>query len=101
MVAELLSFAGRIARAGGKTRPIALGDPPNDALTQRFHRCCPEQVPSGFKINQLASEISSWVSSVLRIAASSLTAQLKTAMSPATGAGGAGSASAPKLAEAL
>ena len=49
-VADLLLFAGGIARAGGKTHPVAFDDPPNDILTQRFHLCCSEQMLESFKI---------------------------------------------------
>jgi hypothetical protein len=35
-MADLLSFAGSRARAGGKRYPIAFDDPPNDILTQLF-----------------------------------------------------------------
>ena len=100
-IADLLSFAGGITRAGGKRHPIAFDDPPNDILTKRFHLCYSEQIPESFKISQLPSEISSWVLSVLRIAASSLTAGSKAATSPTTGPGAAGSASATKQEKAL
>lgn len=95
-VADLLSFAGELTRAGGKTHPIAHDDPPNDILTQRFHIYYPEQVPANFEITQLPSEISSWVLAVLRIAASSLTAESKAATNPTTEAGDAGLGSAQK-----
>ena len=100
-VADLLSFSGGITRAGGKQHPIAFDDPPNDILTHRFHLYYSEQIPESFKISQLPKEISSWVLSVLRIAASSLTAGPKTATSPTTGPGDAGSASVPSPEESL
>jgi hypothetical protein len=95
-VADLLSFAGSRTRAGGKRHPIAFDDPPNDVLTQRFHLYYPEQIPANFEISQLPSEILSWVSSVLQIAASSLTADRKAATRTTTEHGGDGLGSAPK-----
>jgi hypothetical protein len=56
-VADLLSFAGSRAGAGGKRHPIAFDDLPNDILTQRFHLCCPEQIPKTFAMSQLPSKI--------------------------------------------
>jgi len=100
-IADLLSFAGDITRSGGKRHSLAFDDPPNDILTQRFHLYYAAQIPENFKISQLPSEISSWVLSVLQIAASYLTAELKTATNRTTEPGGAGSASAPKQEEAL
>jgi hypothetical protein len=100
-VADLLSFAGDITRAGGKKHPIAFDDPPNDILTQRFHLYYSEQIPESFKISPLPSEISSWVLSVLQIAASSLTVASKGATRPTTGPGEGGSVSAPKQDKAL
>jgi hypothetical protein len=100
-IADLLSFSGGITRAGGKRHPIAFDDPPNDILTQRFHLYYSEQIPESFKISQLPSEISSWVLSVLQIAASSLTAGSKAATSPMIGPGGDGLASAKKPEKAL
>jgi hypothetical protein len=100
-VDNILSFAGGITRAGGKRHPIAFDDPPNDIITHRFHLYCSEQIPESFKISPLPSEISSWVLSVLRIAASSLTAGSKAATNPTTGPGGAGSVSATKQEKAL
>jgi hypothetical protein len=93
-VADLLSFAGSRTRAGGKRHPIAFDDPPNDILTQRFHLYYPEQIPENFEICQLPVEILSWVSSVLQIAASSLTADRKAATRSTTELGGDGSDSA-------
>ena len=52
-VADLLSFAGGLTCAGGKTHPLAADDPPNDILTQRFHSTYPEQIPAHFAISQL------------------------------------------------
>ena len=101
IIADLLSFSGGITRAGGKRHPIAFDDPPNNILTQRFHLYYMEQIPANFEISQLPSEILSWVLSILRIAASSLTAELKTAMKPTTEPGGAGSVSAPQPEEPL
>jgi hypothetical protein len=89
-VADLLSFARGTTRAGGKRHPIAFDDRLNDILTQRFHLCHSEQIPQSFKISPLPSEISSWVLSVLQIAASSLTAGSKAATSPTIGPGSAG-----------
>ena len=100
-VADLLSFAGGITRAGGKQHPIAFDDPPNDILTQRFHLYYSEQIPESFKISQLPSEISSWVLSVLQIAASSLTAASKAATNLTTGPGDVGLASAKRQDENL
>ena len=100
-VADLLSFAGGITRAGGKQHSIAFDDPPNDILTQRFHLYYSEQIPESFRISQLPNEISSWVLSVLRTAASYLTAESKKATNRTTEPGGAGSASAPKQDEVL
>jgi hypothetical protein len=101
VIADLLSFSGGITRAGGKRHPIAFDDPPNNILTQRFHLYYMEQIPENFKISQLPSEILSWVLSILRIAASSLTVESKTATKPTTEPGGAGSASAPQPEEPL
>jgi hypothetical protein len=95
-VADLLSFAGGITRAGGKRHPVAFDDPPDDILTQRFHLCYSEQMPETFRMSPLPNEISSWVLSVLQIAASSLTVASKEATSPKTGPGDGGSVSAPK-----
>jgi hypothetical protein len=64
-VANLLSFADGIARASGTAHPVALDDPPNCILTQRFHLHHPEQTPKSFKISQLPIDISSWVLSML------------------------------------
>jgi hypothetical protein len=100
-VADLLSFAGNIERAGGKRHPIAYDDPPNDVLTQRFHLYYPEQIPEGFEILQLPSEILSWVSSVLQIAASSLIADKKEATKSRTAPGGDGGDSATGLGSEL
>jgi hypothetical protein len=97
-VADLLSFAGSITRAGGKRHPIAWDDPPNDVLTQRFHLYYPEQIPKNFAISQLPSEILSWVSSVLQTTASSLIADKKAAMKTKTGPGADGLDSAEKQA---
>jgi hypothetical protein len=93
-VADLLSFAGSRTRAGGKRHPIAFDDPPNDVLTQRFHLYYREQIPENFTISQLPSEVLSWVSSVLQIAASSMIADKRAAMNPRTGPGDDGLASA-------
>jgi hypothetical protein len=101
VVANLLSFPGGMTRAGGKRHPITFDDPPNDILTQRFHLCYSEQISESFKTSPLPSEISSWVLSVLQIAASSLTTGSKTATSPTIGPGGAGSVSATKQEKAL
>jgi hypothetical protein len=95
-VADLLSFAGGITRAGGKRHPVAFDDPPDDIITQRFHLCCSEQMPKNFRMSPLPNKISSWVLSVLQIAASSLTVASKEATSPKTGPGDGGSVSAPK-----
>jgi hypothetical protein len=95
-VADLLSFAGSRTRAGGKRHPIAFDDPPDDILTQRFHLYYTEQIPQSFAISPLPKEILSWVLFVLRIAASSLTAELKAATKRTTVSGGDGSVSAPK-----
>jgi hypothetical protein len=100
-VADLLSFAGSMTRAGGKRHPIAFDDPPNDILTQRFHLYYSAQIPKSFRISQLPSEISSWVLSILRIASSSLTAGSKKATNPTIEPGDVGSASVPKQEEAL
>ena len=100
-VADLLSFSGGMTRAGGKKHPIAFDNPPNDVLTQRFHTYYPEQIPKNFKISQLPSEISSWVLSVLQIAAASLTAEQKAATKPTTGPGVAGSAFVTKQDRAM
>jgi hypothetical protein len=95
-IADLLSFAGSRTRAGGKRHPIAFDDPPNDILTQRFHLYYPEQIPESFEISQLPSEILSWVLSILQIAASSLTAELREATNPMTEHGDVGSDSVPR-----
>jgi hypothetical protein len=95
-IADLLSFAGSRTRAGGKRHPIAFDDPPNDILTQRFHLYYTEQIPESFEISPLPKEILSWVLSILRIAASSLTAELKAATKRTTAPGDGGSVSAPK-----
>jgi hypothetical protein len=101
IIADLLSFSGGITCAGGKRHPIAFDDPPNNTLTQRFHLYYMEQIPANSEISQLPSEILSWVLSILRIAASSLTAELKAATKPTTKPGGAGSVSAPQPEEPL
>ena len=73
MAPNLLLFAGGITQAGGKQHPsIAFHDSLNYILTQHFHLYYPEQIPKNFRISQLPSKISSWVLTVLRIAASSL-----------------------------
>ena len=100
-VADLLSFAGSMTRAGDKKHPIAFDDPPDDILTQRFHLYYPAQIPENFKISPLPKEVSSWVLSILQIAASSVTAAMKTPTNQKTGPGDAGSASALKPAEAM
>ena len=78
VVADLLSFSGAGER--GKPHPLAHDDPPNDVLTERFLSILTEQVPANFSISQLPSEILSWVTQVLQIAASSGTV----AKNPAT-----------------
>jgi hypothetical protein len=100
-VADLLSFAGGMTRAGGKRHPIAFDDPPNDILTQRFHLYYSEQIPANFKISPLPKKISSWVLSVLQIAASYLTAESKRATNLTTELGGGGLVSAPRREEVL
>ena len=99
-VADLLSFAGDITRAGEKKHPVAFDDPPDDIPTQRFHLCCPGQIPANFKISS-PSVISSWVMCILQTAASCLTVEPKKATNPRTGHGDAGLASAPKPDEAM
>jgi hypothetical protein len=100
-VADLLSFAGSLTRAGGKTHPLAADDPPNDILTQRFHSTYPEQIPANFAISQLPDEILSWASRVLQITASSLIADKKAATKTMTASGVDGSDSASKQAAFL
>jgi hypothetical protein len=72
VVADLLSFVGEEDR--GKSHPLAYDNPPNDVLTQRFRDHLPSQVPEGFGISQLPKEVLSWVTLVLQIMESSLTA---------------------------
>jgi hypothetical protein len=100
-VADLLSFAGSLTRAGDKTHPLAADDPPNDILTQRFHSAYPEQIPANFAISQLPDEILSWASRVLQITASSLTADKKAATKTTAASGVDGSDSASKPAAYL
>jgi hypothetical protein len=100
-VADLLSFAGSLTRAGGKTHPLAADGPPNDILTQRFHSAYPEQIPANFAISQLPDENLSWASRVLQITASLLTADKKAATKTKTASGVDGSDSASKPAAYL
>jgi len=95
-VADLLSFAGDITRAGGKKHPLAFDDPPNDILTQRFHAHYASQIPETFGIFQLPNEILSWVTHVLQIAELSLTGNKKGHTRIATASGAAGEDSAER-----
>jgi hypothetical protein len=70
LIADLLSFAGNLTRAGGKTHPLAADDPPNDVLTQRLHSTCPDQILAHFAISQLPDNILSWALRVLQTTAS-------------------------------
>ena len=96
-------FLGGITRSGEKKRPIAVLDnePLKYILTQCFYLYYPEQIPENFKISQLWSEISAWVLSILRTAASCLIAEQKKATSHMTGHGDAGSDFVPKLDKAM
>jgi hypothetical protein len=100
-VADLLSFAGSLTRAGGKTHLLAADDPPNDILTQRFHSAYPEQIPANFAISQLPDKILSWASRVLQITALLLSADKKAATKTTTASGVHGSDSASKPAAYL
>ena len=87
VVADLLSFEGE---ERGKRHPLAYDQPPNDVLTERFIRYFPSQVTEHFKISQLPSEISSWVTRVLRTVESSLTDNKRAATRATTDCGGGG-----------
>ena len=73
---------------------LAFDDPPDDNLTQRFRTQLTSQVPEDFEISPLPSEILSWITQVLQIAASSLEAARKVATKTTTGPGDAGRGSA-------
>jgi hypothetical protein len=62
-VSDTLSYAGRVR---GKTSPLTEDDPPDDVLTQRFHKYSPQLIPSSFVISPLPEEIMSFVLRVMR-----------------------------------
>jgi hypothetical protein len=101
LVADLLSFAGSLIRAGGKSHPLAADDPPNDVLTQRLHSTYPDQIPAHFAISQLPDDILSWASRVLQTTALSLIADKRAATKTMTGSGADGSDSASTQAALL
>ncbi len=92
VVADLLSFAGSNKR--GKPHPLASDNPPNDVLTKRFLDHLTTQVPANFRICQLPVEITSWVTSVLQTATSSLGAARRQYTKEQTGCGDDGWVSA-------
>ena len=94
VVADLLSYVGD---ARGKPHPIAFDSPPNDVLTHRFHSHYPDQIPEHFEICQLPDDMTSWLSEVMQMAASSLLAARKAATKTATGPGDVGLVSSHPL----
>ena len=94
VVADLLSYVGN---SRGKPHPIAADDPPDDALTTRFHSFYPEQIPANFVISHLPVEVSSWLSEVLQMAALSISVAKKAATKTATEPGGGGPDFKPPL----
>ena len=93
VVADLLSFSGTSER--GKPHPLAEDEPPNDVLTQRFLFELTEQVPAAFNISQLPSELLSFVTRALQIAALSLGVAKSPETRTTTGSGVGGRVSAP------
>ena len=85
LVTDLLSFSGSAGR--GKKHPLASDDPANDELTARFLSAIPSQVPENFAISQLPDDVLSWVTQVLQVAESSLTADRKGVTRSTTGLG--------------
>ena len=69
---------------------LAFDDPPDNNLTQRFRTQLTSQVPEDFEISPLPSEILSWITQVLQIAASSLEAARKVATKTTTEPGDVG-----------
>jgi hypothetical protein len=101
LIADLLSFAGNLTRAGGKRHPLATDDPPNNVLTQRLHSTYPDQIPAHFTISQLPDDILSWVSRVLQTTTSWLIADKRAATKTMTESGVDCSDSASKQAALL
>ena len=94
VVADLLSYAA-IAR-DGKPHPIAMDNPTDFELTQRFHKFLQPQIPADFNISNLPPSILSWVTQALQIAESSLIPNKKRVTKLATEHGNGGSDFVPK-----
>ena len=70
VVADYLSFAG--ANRHVKHHPLAYDDPDDTLLTQRFHSCLSQIIPSTFEILPLPDDVFSFALRVLQTAESSL-----------------------------
>jgi len=64
VVADILSFAGDVR---GKCSKETQDNPPNDELTHRIHLSLPQEIPSGFRIQDLPSETESFVLLAMQI----------------------------------
>jgi hypothetical protein len=84
VVSDLLSFAGNVR---GYNHPLALDNPSDATLTQRFHDHIPQLIPAGFVISPLPSEISSFVIQALQMTESSLSQSRKSPTKNATAPG--------------
>jgi hypothetical protein len=91
VVSDLLSFENSDR---GYLHPLAYDSPADNVLTKRFHLFLPTQIPPGFTISPLPSGILSWITLVLQVAESSLTAAKKRQTKAKTEFGDAGSTSA-------
>jgi hypothetical protein len=98
VVSDLLSFE---KSDRGYLHPLAYDSPADDILTQRFHSHLPTQIPQGFNISPLPNEILSWITLVLQVGESSLTADKKRQTKIRTESGDAGEASAHEAASKL
>jgi hypothetical protein len=97
-VSDLLSFAGDVR---GEPHPLAPDYPSDSVLTERFHSCIPQLIPSGFSISPLPSEVSSFLIQALQTLELSLTQNKSQPTRGKTECGAVGSPSAPKLASTL
>jgi len=94
VVSDLLSFEGN-KRMGSVARETE-DCPPDDELTLRIHQSFPQEIPSGFRIQHLPSEIEQFAVSVLRILSKSWKGKPKRRWSAGIGHGGDGEASSKK-----
>jgi hypothetical protein len=85
----------------GYLHPLAYDSPDDNTLTQRFHSFLPTQTPQDFTISPLPSKILSWITLVLQVGESSLTAPRKRQTKTKTKSGDAGNISAHEVASKL